>query len=100
MRITRRPSTNIPGLGDTAPVGDAAPPESRDGGMPVTDRVQLSEAARMRQRLKVEIGAGSETADPEQIAALRAEITNQTYAPSPRAVAERLLGELAADLLA
>lgn len=98
MRITRRPSTSIPGLGGANPVADAAGPETQNGG-PVTDRVQLSEAARLRQRLKAEVGTSSDT-DAARVAALQAEVANQTYAPSPRAVAERLLGELAADLLA
>jgi anti-sigma28 factor (negative regulator of flagellin synthesis) len=65
----------------------------------VTDRVQLSEAARLRQRLRTEIGDPAEIAS-ERVEALQAQVANQTYAPSPRAIAERLLGELAADLLA
>ncbi len=97
MRITRRPPTTIPGMGDAVPVADAGAPEDR-GGAPVTDRVQLSEAARLRQRLKSEVGDPSETA-AERVAALREQVTSQSYAPSARAVAERLLGELAADLL-
>ena len=99
MRITRRPSTTIPSLGGSNAVGDAAAPESQREGAPVGDRVQVSEAARLRQRLKTEVGTAAET-DAARVAALRTQVTDQTYAPSPRAVAERLLGELAADLLA
>ena len=99
MRITRRPSTSIPGVGGSSPVGDAAAPDAPNGGAPVSDRVQLSEAARLRQRLKAEVGAADDT-DAARVAALQTQVTNQTYAPSPRAVAERLLGEMAADLLA
>jgi len=34
------------------------------------------------------------------VPALQAQVANQTYAPSPRAIADRLLSDLAADLLA
>jgi hypothetical protein len=34
------------------------------------------------------------------VPALQARVASATYAPSPRAIADRLLGELAADLLA
>jgi anti-sigma28 factor (negative regulator of flagellin synthesis) len=85
-------------MGEAAPVADTGAPEGRDGAAGVTDRVQLSEAARLRQRLKAEVGDPTETA-AERVAALRAQVTTQSYAPGPRAVAERLLGELAADLL-
>ena len=98
MRITRRPSTTIPGLGESSPVGDAAATDTKSGGGAVTDRVQLSEAARLRQRLKAELGdPAATTAD---VQALQAQVASATYAPSPRAIADRLLGELAADLLA
>jgi anti-sigma28 factor (negative regulator of flagellin synthesis) len=99
MRITRRPPTTIPGLGETAPAADSAPPEVPASGGPITDRVQLSEAARLRQHLKREIGDPTATTS-DRVRALRAQIANQTYAPSPRAIADRLLGELAANLLA
>jgi len=96
MRITRRPPTTIPGLGETAPAADSADSAVPEG---VTDRVQLSEGARLRQRLKSEIGDPTQSTS-DQVQALQAQIANQTYAPSPRAIADRLLGELAADLLA
>jgi len=100
MKITRRPSTNVPGLGDTiAP--EAPSPTSRPDATSPTDRVQLSEAARLRQRLKTETGDPTQpTASGEQIAALQSQVANQTYAPSPHAVAQRMLGELTADLIA
>jgi flagellar biosynthesis anti-sigma factor FlgM len=99
MRITRRPPTTIPGLGETAPTAETTDTTTASGGGAVTDRVQLSEAARLRQRLKAEIGDPSQSTS-DRVQALQADIANQTYAPSPRAVADRLLGELAADLLA
>ena len=101
MRITRRPPTTIPGLGESAPAAETpdAPDAKAASGGAVTDRVQLSEAARLRQRLKTEVGDPSQSTS-DRVQALQAEVANQTYAPSPRAVADRLLGELAADLLA
>ncbi len=98
MRVTRRSTTTIPGVGELPGAtegGDAATPPA---GGTVTDRVQLSEAARLRQRLKAEIGDPS-AVDVDTVAALRNRIAAGTYAPDPRAVAERLLGELASDLL-
>lgn len=98
MKITRRPSTAIPGLGDSAPA--AEPPASAPAeGRRVTDRVELSEGARLRQRLRAEVGDPS-AVRAERVQALQSELAGQTYAPSPRAVAERLLADLAADLLA
>ena len=98
MRVTRRSTTTIPGL--TGPSGPTDGAEATSAtGKPVTDKVQLSEAARLRQRLKTEVGDPT-AVDAQKVAALGAEVANQTYAPNPRAVAERLLGELATDLLA
>ncbi|MEO6027942.1 MAG: flagellar biosynthesis anti-sigma factor FlgM [Candidatus Binatia bacterium] len=100
MRITRRPSSTIPGLGETPSVADAPEPSATSGGR-VTDRVQLSEAARLRQRLKTEVGDPSASATTNaRLGALQAAVSNQTYAPDPRAVAQNLLNDLAADLLA
>ncbi len=99
MRITRRPNTTIPGLGEVPAAGDTAEPTTASGTKPVTDRVQLSEAALQRQRWKSEVRDGAVTSN-DRLQALQAAVTNQTYAPSPRAVADRLLSDLAADLLA
>lgn len=99
MRITRRPSTSIPGSAEIAQPAEGGEPASRPSGGPVTDRVQLSEAARLRQRLRTEIGDPSEISR-ERVEALQTHVANQTYAPDPRAVADRLLRELTADLLA
>lgn len=99
MRITRRAATTIPGLGEVPAAGEAADSAAPAGGKPVTDRVQLSDAARLRQRLKSEVGDPSAVTS-DRIAALRADVAAETYAPNPRAIANRLLGELAADLLA
>ena len=59
----------------------------------------LAEAALQRQRWKSEVRDGAVTSN-DRLQALQTAVTNQTYAPSPRAVAERLLSELAADLVA
>jgi anti-sigma28 factor (negative regulator of flagellin synthesis) len=101
MRITRRPSTTIPGLGETPSIADAPEPTSTGNGGAVTDRVQLSDAARLRQRLKAEVGDPSASAvTTARLDALQASIANETYAPDPRAVAQKLLRDLAEDLLA
>ena len=101
MRITRRPSTTIPGLGETPSIADAPEPTSATNGGPVTDRVQLSDAARLRQRLKTEVGDPSASAlTTASLDALQASVANETYAPDPRAVAQKLLRDLAEDLLA
>lgn len=99
MRITRRPTTTIPGgVGELPAAGEGAEAAAATGGGRVADRVELSEAARLRQRLKAEVGdPATGSAD---VGALAAAVADQTYAPSPRAVADRLLGELAANLLA
>ena len=99
MRITRRPTTTIAGLGEVPAAGDTSEPTTSAGTRPVTDRVELSEAALQRQRWKTEVRDGAATAD-DRLQALQAAVTNQTYAPSPQAVADRLLSELAADLVA
>ena len=101
MRITRRPSTTIPGLGEPPAIADGPEAAPNASGGTVTDRVQLSEAARLRQRLKAEIGDPSASAETSaRLAALQSAVADQTYAPDPRAVAHKLLGDLAADLLA
>lgn len=99
MRITRRPSTTIPGLGGVPAAGDADEATAPAGAKPVSDRVQLSEAALQRQRWKSEVRDGAVTAS-ERLQALQTAVANQTYAPSPRAVADTMLSDLAADLLA
>ena len=98
MRITRRPSTTIPGLGEVPGAGDAAEPTAPTGTKPVTDRVQLSEAALQRQRWQSEVRDGAVTSS-DRLQALQSAVANQTYAPSPRAVADKMLSDLAADLL-
>jgi hypothetical protein len=101
MKITRRPSTTIPGLGNAPSIADGPEPSTNTTGGAVTDRVQLSEAARLRQRLKAEIGDPSASTDTSaRLDALQSAVATQTYAPDPRAVAQKMLGDLAADLLA
>lgn len=99
MRITRRPTTTIPGVSELPAPGEGTDAADAAERGPVTDRVQLSEEARLRQRLKAEVGDPSGT-DDARVAALQSDVADQTYAPSPHAVADRLLGELAANLLA
>ena len=100
MRITRRPGTTIPGVGELPAPSEGTESAAAPSAGRVADRVQLSEAARLRASLKAGVGdpAASTTAS-DRLAALQADVANQTYAPSPRAVADRLLGELAANLL-
>jgi hypothetical protein len=103
MRITRRSS--IPGLpgvddpGAIAPAPSSTPPATRrrdaEGG---ADRVELSDAARLRQRLRADLG-DVEQADSSRVASLRARVVADAYRPAPDAVAKSLVGELAADLV-
>jgi anti-sigma28 factor (negative regulator of flagellin synthesis) len=99
MRITRRPTTTVPGLGEPPAVSEGSDAPASTAGGPITDRVQLSEAARLRQRLKSEVGDFGATSGG-QVSALQDAVANGSYAPSPRAVADRLLAELAANLVA
>jgi hypothetical protein len=88
-------------VGELPAPSDGTESGATTGGGRVADRVQLSEAARLRASLKAEAGDPATSATTsERLAALQADVANQTYAPSPRAVADRLLGELAANLLA
>jgi anti-sigma28 factor (negative regulator of flagellin synthesis) len=104
MKITRRPPTaEVHGLGEAAGVGlpmpQAVPPSERAAaGTEGRDRVDLSEAARLRQRLRTEVG-NLDTMATRQVAELRARVAAGGYQPAPRAVAERLLRDLTADLL-
>ncbi len=100
MRVTRRPATTIPGVSEPPAASEGTEATAPASGSRVTDRVQLSEAARLRASLKAEVGdPQAPTLGADRLAALQADIADQTYAPNPRAVAERLLGELAANLL-
>jgi hypothetical protein len=103
MRVTRRPTiAGINGIEEAAPL--APPPafspatgrvrEPRGDG----DRVELSEGARVRQRLRAEIG-DIDGVDEARVASLRARVVADAYAPPPSAVAARLVGERTADLV-
>lgn len=104
MRITRRPATSgIAALEDSAGIAPAptfAPPlkrpHDRSGGN--GDSVEVSHGARLRQRLRTDIGDLAET-DASRVATLRARVAADAYRPSPGAVAKSLVGELAADLV-
>jgi hypothetical protein len=99
MRITRRPSpSGVSGLEDAGGIAPSGftPPSS---GEPSTDdRVDLSNAARLRQRLRADLGSLEQT-DAGRIASLRASVAGDTYKPAPEAVATSLIGEITADLL-
>jgi anti-sigma28 factor (negative regulator of flagellin synthesis) len=99
MRITRRPSLAGTTATETAGViaPSAAPPPQADG-TGADDTVNLSDAARLRQRLRVDIGDVQQT-DGARVAHLQGEVTGGTYAPGAGAVAQSLLGELATNLL-
>jgi negative regulator of flagellin synthesis FlgM len=99
MKITRRPSTGAPEIGP--PVAAPEPPEASPagGGGRGTDRVELSAEARLRARLHRAVGDVA-AVPAERVAALGAEAARGAYQRDPRAVAERLLAELARDLLA
>lgn len=61
---------------------------------PAADRVAISDTARLVSRLRTEIGDPEEI-DTGKVAQLRAQVQANTYSPSPQAVAERLLQDLA-----
>jgi hypothetical protein len=66
------------------------------------DRIELSDAARLLQRLRDEVREVAETGAVagDRIDALRAQVARDSYHPAPREVAEKLIAELAANLLA
>lgn len=98
MKITRRPTIGPTDLGATPPVVETDGSERRapaSGG----DRVQLSDGARLRLRLKREIGE-VDTVDASRVADLRARVAAGTYRPSAEDVAERFLREIGTEALA
>ncbi|MBI3768957.1 MAG: flagellar biosynthesis anti-sigma factor FlgM [Deltaproteobacteria bacterium] len=103
MRITRR--TSIPGLPDIEDPGAVAPAPSftpplgrRRDAEGSADRVELSEGARLRQRLRADLG-DVEQPDSSRVLSLRARVVANAYRPAPDAVAKSLVGELTADLV-
>ena len=97
MKITRRSSIQSPVVSEGgAPKGGSARPTGSAGS---TDSVDVSGAARLRQRLRAEIG-DVETVATERVAALQERVEADDYHPPSREVAERLLTELASDALA
>lgn len=98
MKITRRPPSGLPDVGTAPPVGEVAEPAAGTPGQR-GDRVELSSEARLRARLRQEIG-DLDAVPSEQVQALRAEIESGTYYRDSQAVAERFLRDVAADLLA
>ena len=104
MRITRRPAVaGVPGLEEAAGISTPAagvppgPHRTRERGE--TDTVDVSEAARFRQGLRTELG-DVDTVAADQVAALRSDLAAGRFQPAPHAVAERLLADIATDLLA
>jgi hypothetical protein len=99
MLITRRPS--LPGVAGREDAWASAPSAftpTSPGESSANDRVDLSDAARLRQRLQADLGDLQRT-DTERVASLRTRIVTDAYKPAPEAVAESLIGELTADLL-
>lgn len=107
MRITRRPSiVGVPGVPSvedagaiSLPSSPASSPAGRARETPATsDRVDVSEAARLRQRLRAEVG-DLDLIATDRVAELRGQVSSGRFQPPARVVAERLLADLAADLL-
>jgi hypothetical protein len=96
MRITRRSSIQSPVVGGTtSPDGGA----TRSGGTGASgDSVEVSETARALQRLRAEIG-DLDTVATDTVRELQRRVDSDEYHPAPRLVAERMLTELASDLL-
>ncbi len=102
MRITRRPSTaGIAPLDDAATIAPPPafmPPPPRTAATGAAgDSVELSDGARLRQRLHADVGDVAEN-DTSRITSLRARVA-AGYRPDAGAVAQSLVGELAADLV-
>jgi len=102
MRITRRSAIpGLPAVDDSAAV--ATPPAPQQPQRQTTeasagDRVDLSDGARLRQRLRADVG-DVESPDSGRVASLRARVAAGTYQPAPNAVAKSLVGDLVADLV-
>lgn len=97
MKITRGSAVDPPSGRDFASSVAVTPPATEAHG-DGDDRVELSQMARLRQRLQSEI-VTVPIFDARRVDDMRAQLANDTYHPAPRMVAERLLSELAADLL-
>ena len=92
----------VAALDDTATI---APPPAFTPPLPRTsatdgagrDSVELSDGARLRQRLRADVG-DVDTSDSSRVTSLRARVA-AGYQPDPAAVAQSLVGELASDLV-
>jgi len=104
MRITRRVNgPGLPGVEDPSTLVPLPRPTTddtreRDPDPTAADRVELSDGARLRQRLRADVGA-VEHPNAARIASLRARVVANAYQPDPAAVAKSLVSELAADLV-
>ena len=99
MRITRRPSPpGVAGPEDAATIAPSTFKPTSPGDSSADDRVDLSDAARLRQRQRADLG-DLERTDAARVASLRARVVTDAYKPAPEAVAKSLIGELTADLL-
>jgi flagellar biosynthesis anti-sigma factor FlgM len=97
MKITRRPTSGLSGIGiPDAIAADAAP--ERQGTVRGQDRIEISTEARLRVQLRREIGL-LEDVPAARIAALRDEIARGAYQRDPATIAERLLADVAGELL-
>ena len=73
-------------------------PQSSPSESSTDDRVNLSDAARLRQRLRAHVGDVHQM-DATRVASLRARVSGETYKPAPEAVATSLISELTGDQL-
>jgi anti-sigma28 factor (negative regulator of flagellin synthesis) len=85
-------------LEDAGAIAPSALPRPSSGESSTDDRVDLSHAARLRQRLRADVGDVTQM-DATRVASLRARVSGETYKPAPEAVASSLITELTGDHL-
>ena len=100
MKITRRSSIQTPVTGAAGPATPLGGGPARAGETSGSrDSVELSATARLMQRLRGEVGDVDAMAT-ERVRELQHRVDANEYHPPARAVAERMLSELASDALA
>jgi hypothetical protein len=95
LRITKRPPIGGAGRMNGAPLGDTG--HLGFGGLPA-GHLTGPEARKCREQLRAEL-RDLETISKSIVADLRTRVARNSYHPPLRAVAERLLAELTAELL-